>query len=484
VVGASTRPGDELALLRSIETLPEAIGLVLAPRHAERFDEVWSLVQREVGDACWRRSDGPVPAGARVLLLDTLGELAGVLGPARAAFIGGTFDERIGGHSPSEALNAGVPVVAGPNVASDPMAFAGVVRVRSASELAQGLSRALQRGVEASTSTGEVSVCALSGGARVAEMLLPWTSSPPSPSVSPRPWLASVGLGLQAITSTRNRLYDRGVLAVNQVDVPVVSVGSANARGAGKTPAAAWVAQRLRDRGHRVGVALRGYRRSSPGRDVYVSDTPNAALLGDEGAELAALGFLVAAGPDRVDCARALVARGVSVVVLDDGLQHRRLHRDLDLVVVDLDHPQARGALPAGERRERAVPTRAHGVIFIGEGELIPTSVPHVRLRRVSGPWHRGRLPTDLPAGPVVAVCGVGRPGPFVHGLKAEIEVARVDVAFDHQPIELGGELPRVCTAKDAARMGYPDNLWWRGVTLECVGDDVIGWFSRFDGRC
>ena len=119
MVAASTRPGDEA---RVIAAIPDGHGLLLAPRHPDRFD----IVARTLHGMPWARRtalEDAVPDDVRVVLLDTLGELAGGLVGARAAYIGGTFDPAVGGHSPAEATRAGVPVVAGPHRWANPAAW-------------------------------------------------------------------------------------------------------------------------------------------------------------------------------------------------------------------------------------------------------------------------------------------------------------------------------------------------------------------------
>lgn len=126
----------------------------------------------------------------------------------------------------------------------------------------------------------------------------------------------------------RGALYDRGLLSAARVAAPVVSIGNLTAGGSGKTPMAVWLARQLEARGRRVGLLSRGYG-AAPGE------------LNDEGRLLAELApqALAVQDRDRVRGALALIARGADVIVLDDGFQHRRLARDLDLVLVDATRP-------------------------------------------------------------------------------------------------------------------------------------------------
>lgn len=160
----------------------------------------------------------------------------------------------------------------------------------------------------------------------------------------------------------RGALYDRGILPSVRVDAPVVSVGNLTAGGAGKTPMSAWLARRFLARGQRVGLLSRGWGAA-------------AGEWNDEARLLARLApqALQVQDRDRVRGALALLERGVDVIVLDDGFQHRRLARDLDLVLIDATRPwglpgrTARNAplLPRGLLRERpSALSRASGIVL------------------------------------------------------------------------------------------------------------------------
>ncbi|HND34796.1 MAG TPA: glycosyltransferase N-terminal domain-containing protein, partial [Myxococcota bacterium] len=125
VIGACTYVEEEGPLLEAIRKLDPRPLLVLAPRESDRFGTVAAWLQQQ-GEHFVRRSslaDGRVPAGVQVLLLDSFGELGGLYVHARAAFIGGTFVARVGGHSPMEAAAVGCPVVHGPQTRSNAAAF-------------------------------------------------------------------------------------------------------------------------------------------------------------------------------------------------------------------------------------------------------------------------------------------------------------------------------------------------------------------------
>jgi tetraacyldisaccharide 4'-kinase len=162
-----------------------------------------------------------------------------------------------------------------------------------------------------------------------------------------------------ALASLRVAAYRRGLLPRARLGGPVVSVGNLGVGGSGKTPVVARVAEILRDAGERVAVLSRGYGGSFRGDALVVSDgttvLAGAAEAGDEPVMLARAlpGVVVAVGRRRDAVGRAVEARfGPRAHVLDDGFQHLRLERDLDLVCLDVGDLDDR-PMPAGRLRER-----------------------------------------------------------------------------------------------------------------------------------
>lgn len=186
-----------------------------------------------------------------------------------------------------------------------------------------------------------------------------------------RRWLAPLGALYLSVSGARQRLYDRGRLAAHRVAVPVIGVGNLTAGGTGKTPAVQWIAAQLGASGQRVAIVARGY----GGRPPYVPLTvyaagrlqSDAAAAGDEPILHAqrVQPHLVIVDPDRVRAAQRAIELGAQVIVLDDGFQHRRLARDVDLVLLDATDPLggAQG-LPSGFLREPARGLRRADVVI------------------------------------------------------------------------------------------------------------------------
>src|SRR5262249_45410270 len=236
-----------------------------------------------------------------------------------------------------------------------------------------------------------------------------------------RAGLRTLSLGYRLGVAMRNKAFDRGWLAIHKAAVPVVSVGNLTLGGTGKTPCVEYVARFYRQLDLRVAILSRGYG-SGQGRN-------DEALLLEEA--LPDVPHLQ--GPDRVALARAAVEELESeVLVLDDGFQHRRLARDLDLVLLDATCPWGHGALlPRGLLREPASALRrAHAVLLTRCDQVGPEARQAIRSRvarlapgvPVLESVHRpeglvnGGATADLDLlrqRPVAAFCGIGNPEAF-----------------------------------------------------------------------
>ncbi|MSR35540.1 MAG: tetraacyldisaccharide 4'-kinase [Gemmatimonadetes bacterium] len=218
-------------------------------------------------------------------------------------------------------------------------------------------------------------------------------------------------LAFRAAVALRRSAYDRGLLPAHRAAVPVICVGNLTVGGTGKTPLAGWVAGTLAVAGARPMLVLRGY-----GRD-------EALLHRRWRPEIP-----VVACADRVHAVRRAAAAGASVVVLDDGYQHRRLARDLDLVVVSADQLFPGRMLPRGPYREPVEAIeRASWVVVTRkrasaeQAQLVEDAVrraaPAARLARaVFSPAGWTALdggPAAAPGGAVLAVAGIADPPSF-----------------------------------------------------------------------
>lgn len=226
--------------------------------------------------------------------------------------------------------------------------------------------------------------------------------------VSPLLWPLS--LPYLAAASARNFLYDRGIIVPQRSKVPVISIGNLTAGGTGKTPFTVMLAGMLMRAGRRVAVVSRGYRRERPSREpTLVSDGQDikckAAESGDEPFIIArkllgsgGSGAMVIVCADRRAAAEMAVSLGAEAVILDDGFQHRRLHRDLDIVLLDAEKPLDNGLLlPAGRLREGPWSLRRADVVVLtrSAGGAIPERLRD-RLKPGAPIYHSRHVPLPL----------------------------------------------------------------------------------------
>lgn len=190
--------------------------------------------------------------------------------------------------------------------------------------------------------------------------------------------LGALAGGYRGLLGAREWLYARGVLSSRTLPCTVVSVGNLTVGGTGKTPAVELAVQTLAELGHRPAVVSRGYRRQSRGVQV-VADTSSIRLdpedAGDEPFLLARRlpGVPVVVGGNRHEAARLALARfAVTAVVIDDGLQHRTLKKDLEIVMARARNPWGNGQLlPGGPLREPlSALAKADLIVATGAGDL------------------------------------------------------------------------------------------------------------------
>lgn len=237
--------------------------------------------------------------------------------------------------------------------------------------------------------------------------------------------LAGASLPYAALARLRRWAYGQGVFEVRAVDVPVISVGNLTTGGTGKTPMAAWIVRRLGEAGRRPAVLIRGYKARRGKSD-------EAQLL------LRLCGVPVVVNPDRVRGAVRAIAEGADVLVLDDGFQHRRLWRDLDVVLIDAANPFGFGwCLPRGLLREGLHALRDAGAVVITRSDAVPAEKVHALRRRINelapgasvhaavhrptaliAPDGAEHPPAELAGRRVFAFCGIAQPASFFRTLR------------------------------------------------------------------
>jgi tetraacyldisaccharide 4'-kinase len=306
-----------------------------------------------------------------------------------------------------------------------------------------------------------------------------------------------------ALLAVRRQAYEAGWLRTGSAGKPLVVVGNLTVGGTGKTPLTLWLARELSAAGLKVGIVSRGYGRSDTVPRT-VEPRSHWREVGDEPLILARRsGCPTVVAADRVAAARNVAARGVDVIIADDGLQHLRLARDCEVVVIDGARGFGNGRLlPAGPLREPVVRLwQADAVVLNGEREhpsLLQALPPQGTLTMRLAAHEAMRLDTPGSARPLTAfrgqqvhaVAGIGNPARFFGELRAHgIEVS--EHAFpDHHPftprdLAFADELPVLMTEKDAVKCAaFADpRLWYVPVAAEFGASEARELLARVLGK-
>jgi len=288
-----------------------------------------------------------------------------------------------------------------------------------------------------------------------------------------------------AVTRTRLSLYRRGTFHTTKLDRPVISIGNITTGGTGKTPLVEWVARTIAAQGKKVCILTRGYGRKDPHLQVIVSDgygvLASPAEAGDEPYLLATKltgQAAVISSADRIAAGEeAINDFGSECFVLDDGFQHLRLARDLNIVTIDATNPWGGGRLlPHGRLREaREGLSRADCVVITrcdqasGVDELQAEIASLIRgrpifrsqMRPVRVVSLRNATETLAPPARVAAFCAVGNPGSFFENVRRlGFEIASQRSFPDHHVYTqaevdslIKDEGVLITTAKDAVKL-------------------------------
>ncbi len=300
------------------------------------------------------------------------------------------------------------------------------------------------------------------------------------------------------IVSLRNRLYDRQILKSVKLSRPVISVGNITVGGTGKTPCAIGLARMLQRLGYQPAVISRGYGGKNPQPVNVVSDGKSLLLgareAGDEPLLIARSvpGVPVLTGAERRLTGQAAIDNfGAQVLVCDDAFQHRRIFRDINIVLLDAQRPFGNGhLLPRGELRESVSGLRRADCIILTRADKTDSLHPDIvraagktglpvfralhRFKEMTRPSEDVSLsPSDLQGKKVCAFCGIARPESF----KAILGEAGADLlsfidfpdhyAYSRSDLDVLKNHFQSCgadywitTEKDAMRIAsYPDFL-------------------------
>jgi tetraacyldisaccharide 4'-kinase len=375
-------------------------------------------------------------------------------------------------------------------VAADLLGGGAAIRVENQAGMASALIRILEQPEERQRVAAAAKKCASRHRGAVdetVEVILRTAGAAPVAAVL-RPATAWSGILLAPLATVygflvgkRNRGYDRNPGAIGKADIPVISVGNLAVGGTGKTPVTVALARLLHDDGWKPVIVSRGYGRRGRAAELRTVDSSpgkplrDARRYGDEPALMARRleGVPVVVCSDRLRAIRHARERfGVDLALLDDGFQHRRLHRDLDLLLIDSLNPFGNGRLlPAGPLREPLCEIRRASAVLLTRWNLSPgddalaatvhrwthPGTPLFRFRQrslgVLGPIEGARKSLEeLRKIPVLAFAGIGNPGSFAAELqRSGLQVQHTLWFRDHHPYSA---TDRDRILKIAARVG------------------------------
>ncbi len=271
--------------------------------------------------------------------------------------------------------------------------------------------------------------------------------------------LAAMSPAYAVAVRLRNAGFDRGWRQVHELPRPVISVGNLTVGGTGKTPVVAWLCARLAGEGHRPAVLMRGYK-AAPGEKGDEQRLLESMLGPDVPVE---------ANPDRVAGALAVLERrpDVSLFLLDDGFQHRRVRRDFDLVLIDATCPFGHGrVLPRGLLREPVAGLRRASAVLITRSGLAGTDqvaevqrtiATHTSAPVFTSDFTAARLrdaaggESALPEAPLMPVCAIGNPEAFVATVRSlGTRTVEPQVFADHHHYT-DGDVARIRADADGA---------------------------------
>ena len=439
--------------------------LVLAPRRPERFSVVAvKLSQAGVSYVIRSQSGFSNVTLPGVLLLDSIGELAGLFERATVVFMGGTLPRR-GGHNILEPAYFGKPVIVGPHmenfaaIMEEFSAADAVVKINGPDDLVGAVETLLDnpaRAADIGARARELANSKRGTADRVVEQILAAAGeSVPDPPHTlearlTRAPLAAIWKAGHALNMSR--------ASSRKIESTVISVGALTMGGAGKSPFVAHLAQKLAEAGRNPAILTRGYGRKSR-LDVIVprGGTSPVNETGDEAQTYVRHATAhVGIGADRYEVGRRMERElHPDIFLLDDGFQHFRLQRDRNIVLIDALDPLGGGVFPLGRLREPLTALARATAVVITRAENRHVGIERlIRRYNPRAPIFRARVVAqgEIPAGPVGAFCGLGQPRTFWRTLETLGILAAPRLVFRDHHRYTAGDLEEI--ARQAADAG------------------------------
>jgi len=518
--GAVDEDDAVIEAFKEIAPAHNGLLLILAPRKPERFAVVADKLFRAGVPFTRRSAFAPLPLPS-VLLLDTIGELAGLFEKANVVFMGGTLARR-GGHNILEPAYFGKPIIVGPHmekfaaIAQEFHDAGALALIHKPAELAAAVTQLLtdssvlgQRARDLAQAKRGVtrSIAARIWEAFSEGVPSPLPKLPARVVLTPLSWIWRIGhrANVALILSAQRSLK-----------TPVISVGGLTMGGVGKSSMVAHLAAHFQQAGRNPAILTRGYQRKSAEPIVLVPRGEKASLnlTGDEAQMFLREGVAhVGIGSQRYAVGCEMEQHfAPGVFLLDDGFQHRKLARQHDIVLIDGLNPFGGGVFPLGRGREPAEGLARATAIVVSRAEpghhntglerqlrQYNRNAPIFRCRVVPREWVDVHSTLAVPATQpgfmkVAAFCGLGNPRSFW----STLEELKLDLVFhwafgDHHsysPTELQRVLAQakncgaeviVTTEKDAVNLCdgataivSPLKLYWLKIGIEIEREEEL----------
>jgi tetraacyldisaccharide 4'-kinase len=297
-----------------------------------------------------------------------------------------------------------------------------------------------------------------------------WSASSANPAVWP---LQPLSLLYEATVRARRAAYARGLKHAERVPVPVISVGNLTVGGSGKTPIAGWVIDELRRHGHHPALLSSGYADDEP--QLHRLWRPSVPVI---------------SGKDRVASAQRAIAGGATAIVLDDGFQHLRLARDLDVVLISAESwGLPRRLLPAGAWREPLSAIRRAGAVMITRKaaertaalavqdrvrKIVPNTPVAIAHLTIAAFYHHGE--GGRVEGPALAVSAIADPRTFARQLVLEGVQVEELLAFPDHHVYTWDDLDLVRNAAQGRALVTTEK---DSVKLRLLDPEIDVWVAR-----
>ncbi len=306
-------------------------------------------------------------------------------------------------------------------------------------------------------------------------------------------WLLPLGFIYQCIIQVRQLLYQHNILKIEALPVPVIVVGNITVGGTGKTPLIIWIAQYLQQRGFNPGIISRGYGGQAKIWPQVVTANSDCKMVGDEPIVIARqVSCPIAVGPSRAEDAQLLITDfKCDIILSDDGLQHYRLGRAIEIAVIDGERGLGNGAcLPAGPLREPrcrldqvdavivngSTSNESHTMQMMGSDAINLLTGEKKPLKEFSGIHFHW-------------VAGIGNPQRFFntlenYGIQGEPHVFLDHHCFQLEDFNFSDQRPVLMTEKDAVKCNAFAREWmWYMPVVAKPSESFIGIFQQLISR-